>query len=55
MLLQGAQTPQIFARDILARAHAAAIEEGTDATDDATVADGPLDDGYSREGPIPLR
>lgn len=35
--LQGAQTPQIFARDILARAHAAAIEEGTDATDDATL------------------
>jgi len=35
--LQGAQTPQIFARDILARAHAAAIEEGLDATDDAML------------------
>jgi 2-C-methyl-D-erythritol 4-phosphate cytidylyltransferase len=35
--LQGAQTPQIFSRDILARAHAAAIEEGADATDDAML------------------
>jgi 2-C-methyl-D-erythritol 4-phosphate cytidylyltransferase len=35
--LQGAQTPQIFSRDILARAHAAAIEEGVDATDDAML------------------
>src|SRR5205085_6867856 len=35
--LQGAQTPQIFSRDILARAHAAAIQEGLDATDDAML------------------
>src|SRR6185295_3268602 len=35
--LQGAQTPQIFTRDILARAHAAAIEEGALATDDAML------------------
>jgi 2-C-methyl-D-erythritol 4-phosphate cytidylyltransferase len=35
--LQGAQTPQIFARDILARAHAAAIEEAFDATDEAML------------------
>jgi 2-C-methyl-D-erythritol 4-phosphate cytidylyltransferase len=35
--LQGAQTPQIFARDILRRAHAAAIEEGALATDDAML------------------
>src|SRR5258705_2307538 len=32
--LQAAQTPQIFSRDILARAHASAAEEGTAATDD---------------------
>jgi len=33
--LQGAQTPQIFARDILARAHARPAETETGATDDA--------------------
>ena len=35
--LQAAQTPQIFARDILARAHARALEENVAATDDATL------------------
>src|SRR5437867_4041585 len=35
--LQGAQTPQIFARDILARAHARALGENVGATDDATL------------------
>ena len=35
--LQGAQTPQIFARDILARAHARALDENASATDDATL------------------
>jgi len=35
--LHAAQTPQIFTRDILARAHAAAIEEGAVATDDAAL------------------
>ncbi len=34
---QSAQTPQIFARDILARAHAAARDEGAAATDDAML------------------
>ncbi len=33
--LQGAQTPQIFARDILARAHARPAETDAGATDDA--------------------
>jgi 2-C-methyl-D-erythritol 4-phosphate cytidylyltransferase len=33
--LQGAQTPQIFARDILARAHARSAETDAGATDDA--------------------
>lgn len=33
--LQGAQTPQIFSRDILARAHARAAETDAGATDDA--------------------
>jgi len=33
--LQGAQTPQIFARDILARAHARPAENDAGATDDA--------------------
>ena len=32
-----AQTPQIFSRDILARAHAAAREQSMDATDDAML------------------
>jgi 2-C-methyl-D-erythritol 4-phosphate cytidylyltransferase len=35
--LSGAQTPQIFARDILARAHALAGEQHTEATDDAML------------------
>ena len=35
--LQAVQTPQIFARDILARAHAAAADEGAAATDDAML------------------
>jgi len=35
--LQAAQTPQIFARDILARAHASAAEEGVAATDDSML------------------
>ncbi len=35
--LEGAQTPQIFARDILARAHARALERGESATDDAAL------------------
>jgi len=35
--LRAAQTPQIFARDILARAHAVAVEEGAAATDDAML------------------
>jgi 2-C-methyl-D-erythritol 4-phosphate cytidylyltransferase len=35
--LQAAQTPQIFARDILARAHAAAVLEDVEATDDAML------------------
>jgi 2-C-methyl-D-erythritol 4-phosphate cytidylyltransferase len=35
--LRAAQTPQIFARDILARAHAAAALEGAAATDDAML------------------
>jgi 2-C-methyl-D-erythritol 4-phosphate cytidylyltransferase len=37
--LWGAQTPQIFARDILARAHARARETGAAATDDALLAE----------------
>jgi len=36
-VLQAAQTPQIFSRDILARAHARAAEEGVQATDDAAL------------------
>jgi len=35
--LRAAQTPQIFARDILARAHAVALEERAAATDDAML------------------
>ena len=35
--LEAAQTPQIFARDILARAHAAASSSGAAATDDAML------------------
>jgi 2-C-methyl-D-erythritol 4-phosphate cytidylyltransferase len=35
--LRVAQTPQIFSRDILARAHAAAAEEGVTGTDDAML------------------
>ncbi len=35
--LRAAQTPQIFARDILARAHAAAIQGTAEATDDAML------------------
>jgi 2-C-methyl-D-erythritol 4-phosphate cytidylyltransferase len=35
--LRAAQTPQIFARDILVRAHAVAVEEGAAATDDAML------------------
>ena len=35
--LQGAQTPQIFARDILARAHAGADSPSATATDDAAL------------------
>ena len=35
--LQGAQTPQVVSRDILARAHAAAIEEGFVATDESML------------------
>ncbi len=35
--LQAAQTPQIFARDILARAHARAREENAIATDDSML------------------
>ncbi len=35
--LQAVQTPQIFARDILARAHARALDENVAATDDATL------------------
>lgn len=37
--LAAAQTPQIFARDILARAHAQAVERGIAATDDASLAE----------------
>lgn len=37
--LQAAQTPQIFSRDILARAHAAAVLERLEATDDAMLAE----------------
>lgn len=35
--VQAAQTPQIFARDILARAHAQALAEGVTGTDDAML------------------
>ena len=35
--LRAAQTPQVFSRDILARAHAAAVEEDAIATDDAML------------------
>ena len=35
--LQGAQTPQVFTRDILARAHARALEENVTETDDAAL------------------
>ncbi len=35
--LRAAQTPQIFARDILARAHAAAVAEDAAVTDDAML------------------
>ncbi len=35
--LRAVQTPQIFARDILARAHAAALQEHAEATDDAML------------------
>lgn len=37
--LQGAQTPQIFARDILARAHGRAAEAHFEGTDDAALAE----------------
>jgi 2-C-methyl-D-erythritol 4-phosphate cytidylyltransferase len=37
--LAAAQTPQIFARDILARAHAHAVEQRSEATDDASLAE----------------
>ena len=35
--LEGAQTPQIFARDIILRSHARALERGESATDDAAL------------------
>ncbi len=37
--LQGAQTPQIFARDILARAHQRAVDARLEGTDDASLAE----------------
>jgi 2-C-methyl-D-erythritol 4-phosphate cytidylyltransferase len=37
--IQGAQTPQIFTRDILARAHVLARERRIEATDDAALAE----------------
>ncbi len=37
--LHGAQTPQIFARDILARAHQRAVDARLEGTDDASLAE----------------
>jgi 2-C-methyl-D-erythritol 4-phosphate cytidylyltransferase len=39
-VLQAAQTPQIFARDILARAHARALDENVAGTDDSMLVEG---------------